>query len=358
MSAIIPKRAPKDFVGIISKYTKSLRELKKVDPKTRYVMICPNWENAYVGMGFNLLNTTSAEQVFEQANTILNKDIFRLCLEGPKPDLLDSYENKSLATYVTSHAVIAKLASERPEVIPLIKGAGGIGVGLVNSLVFSGAMSFEDGLGLVQRLGRAMDKVAKIVPTAKIIICLRPANSKGKICMAAIEHCVKQGIAPEIAVCNVSRQLPLGKVEIAGHQEAINYLEREGPNLFEFKWMKRVLRDPHASHTQLMRPVSDFLQFYIDQKLKENNDYIKDPDRCSVYSATSGQRLRYANNVKRDLCKYPVSTLKIQSLMSTLFQRDTKVAQPNVFVLWDKKMYKHLSFFNRKAYASAEFLKA
>lgn len=358
MSALLPRKVPKEFVGILDKYAKSLKALKKVDPKDRYVLIFPNWENAFVGMGFNLLNTPSAEQVFAQANKILDRDLLRLCLKGPASDLFDSYENKTLATYVTSHALATKFADEKKELRPLTKAIGGIGIGLINSLVFSGSMSFEDGLDLVKRLGQAMDRASEIVPTAKIIVRLRPATSKTRLCRAAREHCIKQGIAPEIAICNVSRQIRAGVVEIAGHQEAIHFLEKEGDYLFEFRWLRRVLKHPHANHTELMRPVSDFLKLFIEQKLREDSNYIKDPVDCSIYSATSAERLRFVKSIKKDLCDYPVSTLKVESLMSCLFNRNKKLAQPNIFVLWDKKLLEQLLFLNRRAYATAKLLKA
>lgn len=335
-----------------------MRELKKVDPRERYVLLYPDSENAYVGMGFNLLNTQRSEEVYKNASQVVNKDLLRLCLEGPKEELLGSLESRHLAAFVTSHATIAKLASDNESVIPYCKAAGGVGVGFINSLVFSGALKFEDGLLLVQKTAQAMDRASRVVPSGKLEIRLRPATPKMKMCRAAVEHCLKLGIPQEVAVCSVTKQISPHKIEVSGHEEAIKYIETEGLRLFEFYKIRRVQRDQHAYHTELMRPAKDFLQMYIRERLKENSSYLREPETCSVYSATAGCRLRALKNIQKDLAMYPVSPVLTEQLLNCLFRRPKDLAQPNIFVLWDKRLLKTLLAVNRRAYDSANLLQA
>lgn len=358
MSANLPRIVPSTISKVIKGGSRALRELKKVDPRERNILIYPDSESAFVGMGFNLLNTPKAEEVYKNASQMLNKDMLRLCLEGPKQELLGSLENRHLAAYVTSHATMAKLAHDEESVIQFCKGAGGVGIGFVNSLVFSGALKFEDGLDLVQKLAQAMERASTIVPSGRLAIRLRPATSKRKMCLAAVEHCLKLGIPKEVAVCSVTRQISPHKIEISGHEEAINYLEIEGPRLFEFHGIRRFQHNHFAFHTELMKPAKDFIELYINEKVRKDPLYLKDPETCSVYSSTSGRRLRAAKNIIKDLYKYPVSPILTEQLFTCLFDRPKDLAQPNIFVLWDKRLLKNLLEVNRRAYDNAKLLRA
>lgn len=346
-----------EAIKILKDGAKALRELKKVDPRDRYVLLYPDSDNVFVGMGFKLLNTP-AEEVYAHASNLVKKDLLRLCLDGPRSDLVDSFENQQIAAFVTSHATMTKFEHESPIAIDFCKGAGGIGVGLINSLVFSKVMSFEDGLDLVQRRAQAMERASKIAPNAKLRIRLRPATPKQKVCQAAIEECIKQGIPQELAVCSVTKNSYAQVIELAGHEEAIKYLEREGKRLFEFRDIWRIHRNSHAFNTELMRPASDFLRVYIEQRLRDDPNYIQEPQSCSVYSATSGVRLRFTKHIIKDLHTHPTSALKIEQLLNELFQRPRKLAQPNILVMWDRNLMKNLSLVNRKAKSSAKLLEA
>lgn len=354
MASMLPKVLPDNILRAISGSKKAIQKFKKVDPKSRYVLLFPNSNKVFINMGFNLLNIKPAEEVFDQANDLLKKDLRRICLNGTNSELMDSLETRNLATYVTSHATIAKLKHEKPDIIPLCKAAGGVGVGFVNSLVFSGAMKFEDGLDLVRRQSKAMEKVAKIVPTAKLRVHLRPATRVKRVCRAAVEHCIQLGIPEDIAKCSVSLQSSAHIVEIAGHEKAIKYLEKEGFETFEFRRMRRKVDIPQAYHTELMQPASDYIKAYIEHKITEDNDYLKEPVTCSVYSATAGCRLRALRDIKRDLSRYPVRPIQTEQLLHCLFARPTTLAQPNIFVLWDRSLLTNLSKVNLRAYRSAK----
>jgi malonyl CoA-acyl carrier protein transacylase len=353
-ASVVPKTIGKQFVKVFKESAKSLRELKKVDPRERYVLLFPSSESSYVGMGFKLLNVPAAEEVFERASDIVGKNLFKLCLNGPKSELYDSIENRHLAAFVTSHATIAKLQHERPQTIPYCKAAGGFGVGFINSLVFSESVSFENGLDLVQKQGQAMDRAAKVIPSAKVKICVLPATSKKRICLAAMEHCRRLDIPEEIAICSVTQQKYAHVMEIAGHEEAIKYLETDGLRLFNFRWIGRVKKHPQATHTYLMKPASDFLNLYLTQRIQEDPDYLREPQTCSVYSSTAGYRLRNVKAIKKDLIQYPIRSVQTEQLIHCLFARPKTLAQPNIIVLWDRSLKESLLPVNRRAHESAE----
>lgn len=354
----LPRFNPTELIRLIKDGSKALNRYNRVDPKQRYVLIYPNCDNAYVGMGFNLLNIAPAEEIFEKASKLMKTDILRLCLKGPREELLDSLENRHVATYVTSHATVAKLLYEQPHLTQYVSAAAGIGVGLINSLVYTNSMTFEDGLELVQLQAKAMERAAKVVPSAKLILKMKPATQKTKVCRAAIEHCLGLGIPEEIAVCSVTRQTSPHRIEVSGHIEGIKYLEEEGTRLFQFYELKRVEHSPFAYYTDLMRPASEFLRVFIDDKLKKNPSYIKPPEDFRLYSATAGHRIRKLETILKDLYSHPIKPIQIEQLFHSMYDRSNKLAQPNTLVLWDRSLLKHLSLVNKKAWSSAKLLKA
>lgn len=353
-TSALPKTLGPGFLRVLKDSSKALQKAKKVDPRDRYVVLFPNAESAYVGMAFKLLTVKPAEDVFDQASQLIKRDLLKMCLSGPAPDLLDSMENRYTATYVMSHATMAKLAYEKPEVVPLCKAAGGIGIGFINSLVLSHAMSFEDGLDLVQRQGKAMDRASKVIPSAKLKVRFAPATSKRRVCAAAIEHCHQLGIPPEVAICSITKQSHAHLVEIAGHEEAIKYLETEGVRLFKFRLVARVKRLPLAINTELMAPVKEYLRMYIDQRMKDNPSYLVDPETCSVYSSTAGRRLRGVRAIRKDLIQHPCKSVQVEQLLHCMFRRPSCLAQPNIFVLWDRNLLANLEFVNRPAHEAAK----
>lgn len=162
------------------------------------------------------------------------------------------------------------------------------------------------------------------------------------------------GIPDEIAVCDITKQPHAHVLEIAGHEEAIKYLETDGQRLFKFRWLQRVVKTPQAFHTNLMRPVEEFLKVYIDQRLKDDPEYIKEPTICSTYSSNIGCRKRTVRDIKKDLITSATYCLKIEQLLQTLYARPKKVPQPNTIVLWDKDLLDNLLLVNRLAHSCAK----
>lgn len=358
MSASVARVSSPGTVSLLSKVSKALRELKKVDPRNRYCFILPDADRAFVGMGFKLLNVPQSEEVYQKSSELVKKDLLKLCLNGPGSDLLDSLENRNLATYVTTHAAIAKLLAEKPEVEPLCKISIGLGVGFVNALVFHGSMRYEDGLELVQYQGRAMDRASKMIPGATLKIRLKPATSKLKVCRAAQEHCLRLGIPPELAICSVSKHIKAHWIQVSGHEEAIKYLETEGLRLFEFYRIDRVRKTPQAINTEAMQPAKIFLEGYINNKMRENSNYLQPGHECTLLSSVSGYRLRTVERIKKDLINYPVEPVKIEQVYHTAFSRPASLAQPNIFAFWDRRILRDLEAVNRRAAENTSLVEA
>lgn len=354
-SSVIPIiKGPTGLPSLGKFAEQALKKIKKVDPRDRYVLLFPDSEAAYVGMGLNLLNCKPAEEVFEQASEKAQKNLFKLCLDGPRSDLINSVENRQIATFVTTHATLAKLQDEHPFVVERSKNVAGFGIGFMNSLVFSGAMTLEHAFEYIQYQAKAIDKINKLVPYAKVKLRLRPATSKIRVCRAAEEHCIRMRIPEELAKCSVTKQSYAHVLEIGGHEEAIRYLETDGLRLFKFHYISRIDIEKNSHHSHMMEPVRRIMESYLDKKMRDDPNFLSDPQKSSVYSSIAGRRLRVIKYIKRDLLNYPVQPVKTEQLLHCLYDRPHNLPQPNTYVLWNKRLLKDLSMVNTLAWRKAK----
>lgn len=109
-----------------------------------------------VGMGRDLCEKyDAARQLFARANKVLGRDLQKICIEGPA-DVLTKTDNAQPAIFLTSLACLEVLRSQVP-VLPF-EGAAGLSLGEFTALTATEAISFEDGLRMVQMRGRFMQE--------------------------------------------------------------------------------------------------------------------------------------------------------------------------------------------------------
>ena len=126
----------------------------------------------HVGMGRRLAESfPAARSLYDRAAQILGYDLASLCFNGPAEEL-DSTVISQPALFVTSLAALEKLRAETPDVALSCEVTAGLSLGEYTSLVFSGAMSFEDGLRVVKRRGESMQAAADATPSGMVSILL------------------------------------------------------------------------------------------------------------------------------------------------------------------------------------------
>lgn len=213
---------------------------------SRIAFLFPGQGAQHVGMGKTLTaEIPAAAALFDQANEILGYDLKKLCLEGPAEEL-DSTVISQPAIFVTSLAALEKLKAESPEVIEQCEMAAGLSLGEYTALVFAGAMTFEEGLKLVQQRGQAMQDAAD-------------ATSSGMASVLMLDLEAVQAVrdqAQSLGTIEIANYLCPGNLVLSGSKDAIEkaveIAEEQGARVVP-------LAVAGAFHTDIMKPADDKL---------------------------------------------------------------------------------------------------
>jgi len=199
-----------------------------------------------VGMGKQLCATLpAARQLFDEAATVLGYDLAALCFDGPAEKLNTTVVSQP-ALFVTSLAALEALRASDPAAVAGCAATAGLSLGEYTALVFAGAMSFADGLRLVQRRGQAMQAAADATPSGMLSIIGLEQPQVEELC----RQVRAQG------VMEVANLLCPGNIVVSGSREACAALK----TLAEAQGVKTVsLAVAGAFHTALMKPADEQL---------------------------------------------------------------------------------------------------
>ena len=105
-----------------------------------------------VGMGKDIYEKYGiARKIYDEASRISGIDIKTLCFEGPEEEL-NKTENTQIAILTTSLAILEVLKSKNINA----DMATGLSLGEYGALIYSGIISFEDGIKLIKQRGYYM----------------------------------------------------------------------------------------------------------------------------------------------------------------------------------------------------------
>ena len=221
-----------------------------VDLSDKSVLLFPGQGAQFVGMGAKLLDTPSVRELFSEASQILNYDLLKLCLEGPR-SVLDETQYCQAATVVTSLAAVELLYQRSPEAVEDCMAVAGFSVGELTAAIFTGALSLGEGINLVKVRGEAMQAASELEPSGMMTVFVGADSDLGFGCQVAAEW-VKRHHDIESPVCQVANHLYCGAKVIGGHTEALKFLEQ---NKSDFKIRRTArLHVSGAFHTPLMEP--------------------------------------------------------------------------------------------------------
>jgi [acyl-carrier-protein] S-malonyltransferase len=194
----------------------------------------------------------AAEALFARASDILGYDLLSVCRDGPA-ERLNTTAVSQPAILVTSLAALEVLRGRETHPLATASATAGLSLGEYTSLVFAGAIGFDDAVRVVHVRGRAMQDCAERRPGAMVAVLGLEREAVAALC----EACRNDGV---LGVANV---LCPGNVVVSGSVEACNRLERAAA---EAGAMRSVRLDvAGAFHTTLMQPAMDRLTEALDQ---------------------------------------------------------------------------------------------
>jgi len=226
----------------------------------------------WVGMGQDLCAAWPAVQaLYQEANDVLGYDLARLCFEGPS-EALTRTRHAQPALFVHSLACHAALTAELGLQTPA--AVAGHSVGEYPALVVAGALSFADGLRLVQARGDSMDRLGEGRMAA---LSLTEEEARP----------IVQRFFCDIAVLNLPRQTVVGgrAADLAALQA---HLEASG------KSPGVLLETSGAFHTHLMVPAALDFRAHLDAAafqaptvpvISNVSGRFHDPDPAAMRSA-------------------------------------------------------------------------
>ena len=244
-----------------------------VDLSDKSVLLFPGQGAQFVGMGGKLLEVPSVKEMYDQASQILNYDLLKLCLEGPR-SVLEETQHCQAATVVTSLAAVELLYQQQPDLIRNCLAVAGFSVGEITAAIFSGALSFGEGIQLVKVRGEAMQAASQLEEGGMITAFFGADNQLGFGCEVAREF-VRRHHDIENPVCQVANHLYCGAKVLGGHTLALNFIAE---NKSDFK-IRKISKLPvsGAFHTPLMEPALESFQVAL------SNTKVLDP-RVPLYS--------------------------------------------------------------------------
>ena len=304
--------------------SKSIVVPSEVDDGDKSILLFPGQGAQFVGMAKKLLESDEGlaiKGMFTRASNILDVDLLDICLNGPKKTL-DKTLHCQPAVVVTSLAAVERLYKEKPEAIEKCIATAGFSVGEITALIFSGALSFDDGIRLVKVRAEAMQFCSDGAKSGMMtLFCGGKKKSKPALaCDAAREWVAdKFGFDP---ICQLATDLYTGVKVVSAHNECLDFIEENAAD-FGIRRTKR-LPVSGAFHTPLMRPAVRVLQETLDTM-----DVNK--PRIPVYSNVDRRIFRNDTLIRRLLPKQIVKSVRWEQSMHQMVAYKHEEFMPQIY---------------------------
>ena len=250
----------------------------------------PGQGSQYVGMGKDLYEGSGeARALFDEADCVLGVPLSRLCFEGPEEELRQTI-NTQPAIFLHS-VVLARLMRGGDAQM-----AAGHSLGEYSALVWSGALTFEDGLKLVRLRGELMQRAGTEQPgTMAAVIGLSPEQTE--------EMCREAGSAGVVQPANFNSP---GQIVISGSVAGVRRameLARSGGAR-----MVKELQVSGAFHSPLMAPAREGLRSALGRvNIRQA--------RIPVYANVTAEPVRDPDEIRRLLDAQLTSPVRWEQIM-------------------------------------------
>lgn len=249
-----------------------------------------------VGMGKDFYEQfEEARKIYDKASEISGIDVKKICFEGPEEEL-NKTENTQIAILTTSLAIleILKLKNIEAEITT------GLSLGEYASLVYSGYISFEDGIKLIQKRGYYMGNIIPDEEFSMAAVIGFDTQKIEEVCKSLKDN--GNFVVP--ANYNYS-----GQTVISGNAKAIDLAMEKLKELGARKIIK--LKTSGPFHTEKLNDAKKEYEKELDKiELKTGNvKVIKNIDG-SLYSEK--------DNIKEILAKHIVSPVRFDKAIKLM----------------------------------------
>jgi [acyl-carrier-protein] S-malonyltransferase len=206
------------------------------------------------------------------------------------------------ALYVCSLAALESLKAGEPDAVAQCAVTAGLSLGEYTALVFAGAMTFADGLRVVQRRGEAMQAASDATPSGMVSVLGLELPKVEELCAAARGQGILQ----------VANMLCPGNIVISGAKEACDAAEK----LAEGMGGRTIrLTVAGAFHTSIMKPA--------DEKLAQALAGVAiKPPRVPVWSNVDAQPHSEPEEIRGLLVRQVLSPVLWEQTMRNLLAAD------------------------------------
>jgi len=262
---------------------------------SKIAFVFPGQASQYVGMGKDLYeNSITARGFFEEADSILGFPLSKFCFEGPEEELKQTKVQQP-AIFVHSVVLTKLLQNIKPDM------AAGHSLGEYSALVCAGALSFKDGLKLVQLRAELMQKACEENPGTMAAIIGLEASVVDKICREASNVGIVQS-----ANFNSPSQIAISG-SLAGVRKAMELAKGRGAKIV------KELAVNGAFHSPLMHSAKDGLRKALDEV--EINDA-----HLPVYANVTAKPVKRADEIRELLYQQLTSPVRWEESISNMIR--------------------------------------
>ena len=250
-----------------------------------------------VGMGKDIYEKyDEAKRIYEEASNISGIDIKKLCFEGPEEEL-NKTENTQIAILTTSLAILEVLKSKGIEA----DIATGLSLGEYGALIYSGMISFKDGIKLIQKRGYYMGNLLPNETYAMAAVIGLDSEKIEEVC----KEISKEDKFIVIANYNCSVQ-----TVISGEEEAIE----EAMEKLKEVGAKRVLRLNTSGpfHTIKLEKAKET----YEKELETVNFQVS--DKVKVIKNIDGTYYHINDNIKEILANHIISPVRFDKAIKLM----------------------------------------
>ncbi len=248
----------------------------------------PGQGSQFVGMGKDIYEKyEEAKQIYDRASQITGSNIKKLCFEQEQAEL-NKTENAQIAILVTSLAIAEVLKSKKIEA----DMCAGLSLGEYTALIYSGYLSFEEGVQLVKKRGYFMQHYLPKEQFKMAAIMGIESRKVEEICTTL----QKQGMFVVPANYNYKLQ-----TVISGNEEAVEKAEI----LLKEKGAKKIieLKTSGPFHTQKLEKAKEAFEKEL-QKVKFETS------KQMVIRNIDGKPYKKEDNMQQILANHMVSPVR------------------------------------------------